>query len=90
MHPAGDDAEAVRLRGLIVVLWRAGWCRRVRLREPGYTGDLDAALGAIFAAGVHTISANGVIGDPAHASAEHGSQYWDKALTVTLSAIEAP
>ena len=24
MHAAGDDAEFVRLRGLIVVLWRAG------------------------------------------------------------------
>jgi hypothetical protein len=24
MHAAGDDAERVRLRGLIVVLWRAG------------------------------------------------------------------
>jgi site-specific recombinase XerD len=24
MHAAGDDAEGVRLRGLIVVLWRAG------------------------------------------------------------------
>jgi creatinine amidohydrolase len=58
--------------------------------EPGYTGDLDAAIGAIFTAGVHTIAANGVIGDPTHASAEHGSQYWDKALSVTLTAIEAP
>jgi creatinine amidohydrolase len=58
--------------------------------EPGYTGDLDAAIGAIFTAGVHTIAANGVIGDPTQASAEHGSQYWDKVLTVTLEAIEAP
>lgn len=24
MHAAGDDADAIRLRGLIVVLWRAG------------------------------------------------------------------
>jgi site-specific recombinase XerC len=24
MHATGDDAEGVRLRGLIVVLWRAG------------------------------------------------------------------
>jgi creatinine amidohydrolase len=58
--------------------------------EPGYTGDLDAAIGAIFTAGVHTITANGVIGDPTHANAEHGSRYWEKALTVTLAAIEAP
>ncbi len=58
--------------------------------EAGYTGDMEAAVGAIFTAGVHTITANGVIGDPAHASAEHGSQYWDKALSVALAAIEAP
>jgi creatinine amidohydrolase/Fe(II)-dependent formamide hydrolase-like protein len=58
--------------------------------EPGYTGDLDAAIGAIFTDGVHTITANGVIGDPRHASAEHGSHYWDKALAVTLAAIDAP
>ncbi len=24
MHACGEDAEGVRLRGLIVVLWRAG------------------------------------------------------------------
>jgi hypothetical protein len=24
MHAAGDDHDALRLRGLIVVLWRAG------------------------------------------------------------------
>ena len=24
MHAAGDDAEGVRLRGLVVVRWRAG------------------------------------------------------------------
>ncbi len=58
--------------------------------EPGYAGDLDAAVGAIFTAGVHTITANGVIGDPAHASAEHGSRYWEKALTVALASIDAP
>jgi creatinine amidohydrolase len=58
--------------------------------EPGYTGDLNTAMDAIFTAGVHTLTANGVIGDPTHATAEHGSQYWDKALTVTLTAIEAP
>jgi creatinine amidohydrolase len=57
--------------------------------EPGYTGDLEAAIGAIFTAGVHTITPNGVIGDPTHASPEHGSRYWDKTLTITIAAIEA-
>ena len=56
--------------------------------EPGYTGDLDAALGSIFTSGVHTISANGVLGDPTRSSAEHGGRYWDKALEVTLASVE--
>jgi creatinine amidohydrolase/Fe(II)-dependent formamide hydrolase-like protein len=56
--------------------------------EPGYTGDLQEAVGAVFTQGVHAISPNGVIGDPAQASAEHGGRYWDKTLEVALAAIE--
>jgi creatinine amidohydrolase len=55
--------------------------------EAGYTGDPQAAIGAIFGAGVHTVAQNGVIGDPTRASAEHGARYWDKVLEVTLAAI---
>jgi creatinine amidohydrolase len=55
--------------------------------EAGYTGDPEAAVGAIFGAGVHTVAQNGVIGDPARASAEHGARYWDEVLRVTLAAI---
>lgn len=55
--------------------------------EPGYTGDLDAALGAIFGSGVHTIAANGVIGDPTDASVEHGQRYWDAVVDIVLDAI---
>lgn len=55
--------------------------------QPGYTGDPEAAIGAIFASGVHTIAANGVIGDPGQASAEHGRRYWDEVLSVALAEI---
>lgn len=55
--------------------------------EPGYTGDMQAAVGAIFGSGVHALSPNGVIGDPAQASAEHGARYWEKAAEATLDAI---
>jgi creatinine amidohydrolase len=55
--------------------------------QAGYTGDPEAAIGAIFAAGVHTISANGVIGDPSQASPEHGERYWDKVVAVALEEI---
>jgi integrase len=46
MRAAGDDAEAVRLRGLIVVLWRAGLriSEALALNE----SDLDASRGAIL------------------------------------------
>ncbi len=46
MHAAGTDAEATRLRGLIVVLWRAGLriSEALALNE----SDLDANRGAIL------------------------------------------
>jgi creatinine amidohydrolase len=56
-------------------------------REPGYTGDLQDALGAIFGSGVDAISANGVIGDPAAASAAHGQRYWEALVDLVLEAI---
>jgi len=53
----------------------------------GYTGDPQEAIAAIFGAGVHTVAANGVIGDPARASAEHGERYWREVLEITLAKI---
>ena len=46
MHAAGDDAEAIRLRGLIVVLWRAGLriSEALALNET----DVDADRGAVL------------------------------------------
>jgi site-specific recombinase XerD len=46
MHAAGSDADAVRLRGLIVVLWRAGL--RVSEALALSESDLDAIRGAIL------------------------------------------
>ena len=60
----------------------------LELGEPGYTGDPQAAIGAIFGGGVHTVAANGVIGDPARASAAHGERYWQEALGAVLSEVE--
>jgi creatinine amidohydrolase len=57
---------------------------------PGYTGELQEAVGAIFSQGVHAISENGVIGDPTRASVEHGSRYWDEMLKIALGAVDAP
>jgi creatinine amidohydrolase len=55
--------------------------------EPGYRGDMDDAVAAIFSRGVHSLTPNGVIGDPTRASAEHGTLYWDEAADVTMGAI---
>jgi creatinine amidohydrolase len=55
----------------------------------GYTGDMETAVGAIFAEGVHAVADNGVIGDPGQASAAHGERYWDEVLVITLEAIDA-
>jgi creatinine amidohydrolase len=57
--------------------------------EPGYTGDMESAVGAIFGSGVHSVTANGVIGDPARAGAEHGERYWTEVEAITLRSIEA-
>jgi site-specific recombinase XerD len=46
MHAAGDDADGIRLRGLIVVLWRAGL--RVSEAFALAESDLDAGRGAIL------------------------------------------
>jgi creatinine amidohydrolase len=56
---------------------------------PGFTGDMESAAGAIFSEGVHAVADNGVIGDPAQASAAHGQRYWDEVLAITLGAIDS-
>lgn len=58
--------------------------------EPGYTGDPERAINLIFSDGVHAVSDNGVIGDPAQSSPEHGRRYWERALTDSLAAIGHP
>jgi site-specific recombinase XerD len=46
MHVAGDDHDAVRLRALIVVLWRAGL--RISEALALSESDLDLHRGAIL------------------------------------------
>jgi len=51
------------------------------------SGDLEAAIGGAFASGVDSLSANGVIGDPAQARPEHGARYWDEIEKIALDAV---
>jgi creatinine amidohydrolase len=57
------------------------------LGEPGYTGDLQAAIARMFEGGVAAVAPNGVLGDPARASAAHGERYWDEVVRLTLESI---
>ena len=56
--------------------------------EPGYTGDLQEAIGTLFrAGGVADLAENGVLGDPARSSPEHGRRYWDRAVELALESL---
>lgn len=56
--------------------------------EAGFTGDPQEAIRGMFTGGVRDIAANGVIGDPHRASAEHGARYWDEVLRIALQAVQ--
>jgi len=60
---------------------------RMERAEPGYTGDLQTAIGSMFAGGVASISKNGTIGDPAASSAEHGQRYWEAVIDLVLEQL---
>jgi creatinine amidohydrolase/Fe(II)-dependent formamide hydrolase-like protein len=62
---------------------------RMESAEAGFTGELEHALGSMFEGGVASIAANGTIGDPSRASAEHGERYWAAAEQLALAEIEA-
>jgi creatinine amidohydrolase len=56
--------------------------------EAGFTGSLEDAMAGIFQ-GIETLAANGVVGDPAAASAAHGERYWEAAVELVLEVLAA-
>jgi creatinine amidohydrolase len=50
---------------------------RMDRAEPGHTGDPEAALERLIAAGTRAVSINGVVGDPTRADAGRGQRYLD-------------
>jgi creatinine amidohydrolase len=48
------------------------------LAEAGYMGELGAVLDQIYTEGMESVAPNGIMGDPAQASAEHGQMYFDR------------
>jgi creatinine amidohydrolase len=55
----------------------------------GFTGDLQEAVGSMFAGGVASISENGTIGDPTRSSAEHGERYWAAVEDLIVAQLDA-
>jgi creatinine amidohydrolase len=61
---------------------------RMDRAEAGFTGDPQEAIGTLFRdEGVAALASNGVLGDPAQASAEHGRRYWDRAVELALESL---
>jgi creatinine amidohydrolase len=46
--------------------------------EIGFMGDLGPVLNQINEHGIHVVTPNGILGDPAKATAEHGQAYLDR------------
>lgn len=65
---------------------------RLDLAEAGNTRPLTEILPALVASGVRDVSANGVLGDPAGASAEEGALLFDRMVRDVLAraAVAAP
>ncbi len=61
---------------------------KMEVAEAGFTGDLQEAVGSMFAGGVASISANGAIGDPGRSSTQHGERYWASVVELVLEQIE--
>ena|SRR5947209_1894214 len=55
--------------------------------QAGFVGEPERAVTAVFSEGVHSVSANGVIGDPRRASAERGERYWRYITESVLATI---
>ncbi|MGH2951248.1 MAG: hypothetical protein ACRDKX_04315 [Solirubrobacterales bacterium] len=43
----------------------------------------------MFEGGVKSIAANGVVGDPRAASADHGRRYWEAGLELAVEQVES-
>jgi creatinine amidohydrolase len=92
----GEAEHGVRLAdgGLHAGEWETSMMLAIHPRlvdmssaAPGYTGDMETALGTIFDGGVASISENGTIGDPTAASADHGRRYWEACVDLVCEQI---
>jgi len=61
---------------------------RIDLAEPGATDSLAALLPALVSSGVRAVSPNGVLGDPAGATAAEGARWFDELVTSTVAVYD--
>jgi creatinine amidohydrolase len=56
--------------------------------EAGFMGALGPVLDRINEAGIHIVAPNGILGDPAKASAEHGRAYLERMADLFVAYLE--
>jgi creatinine amidohydrolase len=89
-HPvtAGGDAHAGRTETSLMLALDPGTVRG-ELAEPGCTEPLRTLLPRLRSEGVRPVSSNGVLGDPAGASAEEGVALLGALVTDLTAAVDA-
>jgi creatinine amidohydrolase len=75
----GETSEMLHLHPELVQMQHAA---------PGYTGDMAAVLPVLQQAGLHGVTANGVLGDPRAADGTRGTHYLDAAARHWLRACQ--
>ena len=85
---AGGDAHAGRTETSLMLALDPGSVRG-ELAEPGCTEPLGTLLPRLRSEGVRPVSSNGVLGDPAGASAEEGAALLGALVTDLTAAVDA-
>jgi creatinine amidohydrolase len=85
---AGGDAHAGRTETSLMLALDPGSVRG-ELAEPGCTEPLSTLLPRLRSEGVRPVSSNGVLGDPAGASAEEGVALLGALVTDLTTAVDA-
>jgi creatinine amidohydrolase len=57
--------------------------------EVGFMGALGPVLDQIVAEGIQSVTPNGILGDPAKASAEHGQAYLERLADLFVAHIQS-
>ncbi len=64
-------------------------CVHLERGEAGYLGPLEPVFEQINRDGMETVTPNGVLGDPAKATAEHGQAYLERVTNLLVDHVRA-